>query len=164
MDPWKRRSLRLESPSFVGSSRGPIDCHESHPTPPRGLHQTHEFQQTQGTQHFDTSNGRFLEAKFSVGKLAVPFFPENSGEKWWCCCLLIVYLVDDLTWDVCVLIGGPYEIITVLGSQFEMAQALVFAVQERFQNPIGSMYGRYIFTDIWLTFMVTVGKNIYTYT
>ena len=83
MDPWKRRSLRLESPSFVGSSRGPIDCHESHPTPPRGLHQTHEFQQTQGTQHFDTSNGRFLEAKnFLLENWQCHFFPripEKSG-------------------------------------------------------------------------------------
>lgn len=113
MDPWKRRSLRLESPSFVGSSRGPIDCHESHPTPPRGLHQTHEFQQTQGPQHFDTSIfDDFWRQNFCWKTGSFPILPGEFPEIQVVVLLFgdIAYFVDDLMWDVCVcvLIGGPY--------------------------------------------------------
>lgn len=72
----------MESPSFVGSSRGPIDCHESHPTPPRGLHQTHEFQQTKARSTLIPQIDDFWRQNFLLENWQCHFFPripEKSG-------------------------------------------------------------------------------------
>ena len=53
-------------------------CHAMSSHPPGGLRQTHQFQQTHGPQHFDTSKGKEGNNVLTITLPETNMVPENN--------------------------------------------------------------------------------------